>query len=475
MEFRAGRKEDVVGVCGTPPDRLLQTGAIVRRGHQCVPRKRGIAPGKRGTRRTRDQFLDGREPGRPELYRPGGEGDLVENLIEGLPKGLGPVRVEGRMPAVRGHPREVVRVAAPRFVGHGHADHVDVSQPRIRFAAIERQVRRLRLETRIPGVVRISGRRLVNRAVRTGRARAEPHPTPLPLPGGTGSEIEPGVVDALAGVEAVRDQDDHVLLARLEVRRGLPRDVARELVEGDPVRGPIGVDAVREFPEQGGPPRLRVAPGRVAEDPHAPAADPGHRDSRRAAGESRAHRRVRTDRPAGTAVLRRPELPESRQSPVHEGFARHRLQIPDHPPDHVLGDREPASAPHPDGHGLRGVEQDPDPGARGGTHDSERIPAFVQGALDCGRPGIRQDARRRGGERQPQRQREPPPCARPTAQSLHGVSPFTNALVALTAPPGGPRRGAAGSPRSSGHRCSRRRPVPLPTAAERAAGSSRAG
>ena len=380
------------------------------------------------------------------------------------------------MPAVRGHPRQVVRVAARQFIRHGDADHVDIPQAGVRIAAVEGQIRRLRLEARIPADVRLTGRLVVNQRVRTRVARAEPDPAPRSSPGGAVVEIEPGVVDAFAGVEAVRDQDDHVLLARLEVRRRLPRDVARELVEGDPVRGPIGVDAVREFPEQGGPPHLRVAPRRVAEDPHAPAADPGHRDSRRAAGEPRAHGRVRTDRSAGAAVLRKLELPESRESPVHEGVARCRLQIPDHRPDHVLGDREPASAPHPDGHGLRGVEQDPHPGAHGGAHDPEGIPAFVQGALDSGRPGSRQDARRRGGgERQPQRQREPPPCARPTARSVHGVSPFINALVALTAPPGGPRWGGAGSPRSSGRRCSRRRPVPPPTAAERAAASSRAG
>ena len=380
------------------------------------------------------------------------------------------------MPAVRGHPRQVVRVTARRFVRHGDADHVDVSQTGVRIAAIEGQVGRVRLETRIPGGERGPGRSFAHDHVRTGVARAERHSIPLRAPEGARIEVEPGVVDAFAGVEAVRDQHDHVLLARLQVRRGVLPDVDGELVESDPVRGAIGVDRSGKSLQQGRPSRLRVTPRGMAEKPDAPAPDPGHRDPRRSERESGALGGVLTDRPTGAAVLRSLEAPEGREAPMHEGFTRGRLQIADHRPDHVLGGREPASAPHPDPHGLRGVEQDPDPRADGGAHDPERVPAFVEGVLDGAPPGTRQgDRRRGGGEQQRQQQSEPRIATWRVMESLHGLSPFTGALVPLTATPGGPRAGGVASPSSSGRRCSRRLPVPASRDAERAAGSVRSG
>ena len=139
-------------------------------------------------------------------------------------------------------------------------------------------------------------------------------------------------MDALAGVEAVRDQHDHVLLARLQILRGVLPDVAGELVESDAVRGAIAVECLREFPQQGGPARFRVAPGEIAEDPDPTTADRRDRNHRgRSAGKSGAQGWVLTDLPAGTAVLGHPEPLKSGESPVHEWFPRLRLQVANHP------------------------------------------------------------------------------------------------------------------------------------------------
>ena len=185
------------------------------------------------------------------------------------------------MPSVRSHPGQVVRMAARCRVRHGGADDVDVSQPGIRVTTVEGEKSRPRLEPGIPRGERRPGRVPDQDCLGARLTGAEPDRIRRALPRRAGVEIEPGVEHAFAGVEAVGDQDDHVLLSGLEIRHGARRDVDRELVERDPVGSAIGVGDPGEFPEQGAPPRLGVASGQIAQNADAATANRRRRRSSR--------------------------------------------------------------------------------------------------------------------------------------------------------------------------------------------------